>query len=355
MKSLLWKLLYPRWSNPKGRASAQTDGLTLLVLIPGDLPVFLDLALDVCARQQCPALRNTLIIPDVVTPELQRRVAQRLASWPHGSIELVDLKPIDRFLIRRLKNPHHNVWLQFFRGVEATTTSHAVWHDADLFLTDPTLLQRQYQTITSQRLECLGVSPVWDSWYRERGFSNIAATWELTFSTTWARSFAPWQHHGHEALIKGERHVVDITLLPQVLTPPQRVAISPLTSGFVHFNYVICTYRWFQNSTGPYEDDKFRLLLVRLLVDAFDQGNWPYEVPAAADLARGLSDPAARVTYLKPETHASWPEFRSKFQELLESPLLTDRQRTALADGLRPFDDRLGLPATRQAVSTSAS
>jgi hypothetical protein len=342
VKSLLWKLLYPRWTP---LAAPPSDGLTLLVLIPGDLPVFLDLALDVCARQQCPALRHTLIIPDVVTPELRRRVADRLTTWPHGSIALVDLRPIDRLLIKRLKNPHHNVWLQFFRGIEATTTTHAVWHDADLFLTDPTLLQRQYDAITRGGLDCLGVSPVWDAWYRERGFDKIAATWELTFSTTWARTFAPWQHHGHEATINGEKHVVDITLLPQVLTAPERLSVAPITSGFVHFNYVICTYRWFQNSTGPYEDDKFRLLLVRLLVDAFDQGNWPYEVPPAADLARGLSDPTSRVTYVKPETLASWPEFRVKFQDLLQSTLLTDSQRSALARGLRPFDDRLGVPS----------
>ena len=43
-------------------------------------------------------------------------------------------------------------------------------------------------------------------------------------------------------MIQGQLHTHDITFLPQSLTPPERIARHEDWTGFVHLNYVICTY-----------------------------------------------------------------------------------------------------------------
>src|SRR5581483_1707829 len=148
-------------------------------------------------------------------------------------------------------------------------------------------------------------------------------------------------HLGHDNVFRGERHTFDTTLFAQCHTPPERIDFQEMQGGYVHFNYVISTYRFFQKSTAPFEDSHFRILLVRLLIDAFDKSGGTYEAPCSADLAKGLLDPMNRVTYLKKETLDHYPEFRTKFQELLRSPLLDSSQAEILRAGIRPFDEAL--------------
>ncbi len=335
MKSAIWKTLYSRW---RGQLQRPEPGLSLLLLTPGDLPVFLKIALAVCARQNGSCLRETLVIPDVKTTGLTDLVASSARDWPHGEMRIVDLPLIDRLIIRRFHNPHFNCWLQFIRGVEAARSTHVLWHDADLFISDPAFLDAQHQRATEENLDCLGVSPVWDSWFRERGLDHVTATWELMLRADWIRSFKPWEHRGHDADWHGDRHTFDISLLPQARTPPERVGRSDVADSFIHFNYVICTYRWFQQSDGPYEDENFRILLVRLLIDAFDDSGWEYEAPSVEDLARGLTNADLPVTYLKKSTRDNYSEFRNKLQQLIESTILTTQQSETLSEGVSVFD-----------------
>src|SRR5438105_5910705 len=104
---------------------------------------------------------------------------------------------------------------------------------------------------------------------------------------------------GHHDTLDGKQHEFDITLWPQCKTSPQRIGLYTEEKEFVHFNYVICTYRWFQQSKGSYEDEYFRLLLIRLLIDAYDCSEEPYELPSLIDMIRGLKDGSNRVTYLE--------------------------------------------------------
>ena len=49
LKSAFWRIRFARWSSaPSG---AVRPGYTLLLPVPGDLPVFLELALAVCRTQ----------------------------------------------------------------------------------------------------------------------------------------------------------------------------------------------------------------------------------------------------------------------------------------------------------------
>src|SRR6266702_4030874 len=89
-----WRLRFRRW----GRRLPSEDGYTLLVPVPGDLPVFLDLALAVCRLQKSSSRIATLVLPDVTTPAVEAAVAAARPSWP-GPLELVRQQPLERLVL----------------------------------------------------------------------------------------------------------------------------------------------------------------------------------------------------------------------------------------------------------------
>lgn len=262
---------------------------------------------------------------------------------------MVEFRPLDRLLVRAMNNPHTICWLQLVNAVNATRTTHALWHDADLFVLDPLFFDAHYEECAGGGLACLGLGPVWDPWYAQRGLSHIAATWEMMCDVAWLREFRPWQQRGHDGTFRGEKHMFDITLLPQALTPPEKVGRRGEAPDFIHFNYVICTYRNFQNSQGSFEDDYFRILLIRLLIDAFDAGDWTYDAPPVSELAAGLTDSSRRVTYTSEKSAAHFDEFRTKLQRLIESPVLTPTQAARIAERVEPFDLAFGWSTSKAA------
>jgi hypothetical protein len=249
-------------------------------------------------------------------------------------------------LVKLVKNPHANCWLQLINGVNAARATHAFFHDADLFVLAPDFFEAQYEWCARDRLACLGLGPAWDPWYRENGLGHITATWEALFDLGWLRGFKPWEHRGHDGMIDGTPHTFDITFLAQSRTPPERVARREGWTDFVHFNYVICTYRHFQKSRRPFEDEYFRILLIRLLIDAFDPGDWTYDAPPLDELTRGLDDRSRRVTYHAEATAEHYNEFRSKLQKLLDSPILDAGQAERMTAAIQPFDRAFGMSAS---------
>lgn len=333
-----WTTRFAHWSP----ALPESPGYSLLVPVPGDLPVFLEVALAVIGQQQSQHRVETLVIPDVVTPQMRSIVDKAQANW-QGRLELVPLPQPERSVLPRLKNPGHNHAVQLITGVHASRGSHILLHDADLFLLDPGALDQRYEQAMERDLDVLGISPVWDKWYTEHGLTHLAATWELLARRDWMRAFPPRMHMGHTAEMFGESHIFDTTLRPQALGNPQRIAQDDLVDEVVHFNYVISTYRHFQRSSGSFLDDRFRLVLVRLLIDLFAQEPFEYVVPSLAELSQGLRDESARVTYPSGEkASADYAAFRSQISRTFDGAWCS-RERGMQADkDLAPFDEHYG-------------
>jgi len=332
MKEWLWQLGYSRW---RAAPPAPLEGYTVLINIPGDLPLFLDIAVEVLRQQDPTHFVEALVIPDKITPEIREGYAKAVKRWPEGRLRFVVLPAVDRMITGFLNNPSHNHWLQIIRGIEASRTTHALIHDADLFLIDPQFLRKLYDKCEREKLACVGISPVWDKWFHQQGLTALAATWELMVDNAWFRSFKPWEHHGHRGECCGQSHIFDTTLLPQTKTPPERIARLE-NLPFVHFNYVISTYRSFQKAQGPFEDSYYRLLLIRLLHDAY--GSSHCKVPPFEILLKGCEDFTLPVIY-KDATH--FPEFRRKMQELMDSKLLSAPQVEMLQTRLNKIEEAM--------------
>ncbi|MDZ4859897.1 MAG: hypothetical protein SGI88_13040 [Candidatus Hydrogenedentes bacterium] len=335
MASRFWTAMYGKWRSAK---VARAPGYSILMMVPGDLPVFLDLALDVCGAQDLTHCAEILVIPDRPLPEFRKRFAACAEERPNLPLRFVKLPLIDRMVTKRMNHPHHNYFLQVKNGIDASRTSHVLLHDADLFIVEPHFLKTHYELCVEGKFACMGLSPVWDQWFRDNGYPWVTATWELLIDVAWAQQFPPHKHHGHRDVLNGVAHDFDATLLPQCLTPPERIGRHQEDWGFVHFNYVISTYRWFQRSGRRFEDTNFRVLLVRLLIDACDRSGWEYEAPPIGDLVKGLRDPSRRVTFTKQETRKNYPEFRAKLGELLEKGRLSAAQCESIRRGIEPFD-----------------
>lgn len=326
-----WAKRFARWPRPR----PQQPGYTLLLPVPGDLPVFLELALAVCRLQRADHRVSTVVLPDVRTPEVESIVARQRASWP-GPLELLPLPRPERWVLPRLRNPGRNHGVQLITGIAASKSSHVVLHDADLFLLGEAAHEQQYSFAVANDLSVLGVSPAWDGWFAERGL-QLAATWEMLATVDWLRRHPPHRLIGHDAVLFGELHTFDTTFWAQAHTDPREIAVRALTDDLIHFNYVISAYRAYQRSSGPFHDSDLRLLLIRVLIDLFDTTQTPYALPDLDLLAAGLGDPGAAVYYLASDA-ATYAAFRGRLDGIVTGPWASER-RARVAPALRAFDD----------------
>jgi hypothetical protein len=339
IKNFIWKALYSRWNVTSAQ---KKEGYSLLLMVPGDLPVFLQIAMEQCSFQVPEHLLETVVVPDNIPPGFMKLFDSLSERWKLSPICVAPLSALEYFMTKRMNNPHLNCWLQFVRGCNAVSSTHLLWHDADLFIADKDFLKKHFVACVRQRCALLGMNESWDSWYRENGFAYLTSTWEIMVDLAWVKSFPPWQHRGHDGRIAGKSHTFDITFLPQCLTPPEKIKRHEGDWGFVHFNYVIATYRHFQNSRGSFEDEGFKLLLVRLLVDAYDRSGWQYEVPLFEDLLPGIKDASRRVTYVSETARKNYPEFRTKFQKLVDSGITGPKREAVLRAKIQCFDKAFG-------------
>ena len=334
-KNTFYQLFYRRWT---AGPAAPAPGYSVFLPVPSDLPVFLAIALDVTARQSARHRRETLVIPDHPTAAFRADFQRATAAWSAGPIRLVEHAPLGRFLTKRINNPGLKHWMQLCTGINACGTTHALLHDADLFLADPDFMDSHYESCRDMAAVCLGADDVWDKWYAQQNIRHLVATWEAMLDVAWVRSFQPWRHRGHDDRLNGQPHMFDTLLLAQCLTDPAKIAKRNCLDTFIHFNYVISTYRWFQRSRAPFEDQHFRLLLIRLLTDAYAAPETPGELPGMPGLLAGIGNPSARVSYAADLTAAHYPEFRGKMRRLLNSPALSAERAAHIAAALAPFD-----------------
>ncbi len=336
---LYWQARLGRWWSPP--ASEPADGYSLLVPVPGDLPVFLRLALAVCAQQDSRHRVETIVVPDRMTPEMRRLVDEARPGWA-GPLVLAPLPWPERHVLPRLGNPGRNHAVQLVTGVQACAATHVVLHDADLFLLSPGALDRQYELARDRGLACLGISPPWDPWYRGHGLA-LAATWELCARVDWLRSFAPYMHMAHRAKMFGEEHMFDTTFRAQSLTDPELVAVQG-TDDVVHFNYVISNYRnYLRRGQGRWRDGIFRLTLISVFVELFDRANrCSYQLPTLGELADCLGREGGSVTFPGPEAATQYAEFRRLLGRALSGPWVGPDEHERLVEALAPFDKFYG-------------
>lgn len=322
------------------KSPATDAGYTALVPVPADLPVFTKVALHTLFLQDSRHVTEALVIPDQPSAEYRQVFEGILAGLPKPPFEvkLVEMGWLDRWFgkISAGGNTYH--FLQLINGIEHSRGAHVLFHDSDLFLPPGDVLSSRFEEYLARNITVFGVNPR-QSVYNDE-CKHFVATWEMFASKNWLTRFRPYQMRGQYATVNGKTYDFDTTHLPQYLSSPDEIQHNVLNQAIVHFNYIITTYRYFNKTSRPFHDNDFKILFIRMLVDALDDSGWQYQLPTLEGCVAGLSVQDGVITYCDAEAAAKYPTFRQKLQELLELGLFDETVVGRLASGVAPFDEK---------------
>jgi hypothetical protein len=328
LRQKLIEYTYSRWSSSHRELS---DGYTILLPTPSDLPVFFSLALAIIQKQDLTGLREILVIPDWPSQPFEEFCADIGRKSGDLPIRLVSLKLRDQLAWAVTKGITTRHFTQLVRGIDETHTEHAIIHDSDLFLPPSDFLRTQCEACRDRGLAVLGVEPRREMVFD--GHSTFVATWEMTFSVRWAKSFPPFMHKGQFSVVGGRRQDFDTTLLPQYLTDEKLIGWTPRHGDFFHFQYVIATYRDFVSGKPLFPTYGLRLFLIRTLIDVFDVSGWHYShVPEHSEFLEGrfgLSDLRSQ-----PDGPRRVREFRDTLRGIIHAKIFSEQQNTLLESRL---------------------
>jgi hypothetical protein len=334
---LALRLLFGRWRT----GCPFEDGYTILLPSPMDMPFLLRYALEGIRRLDIPNCKQVLVIPDGHGADGDHALRAVATSFTDPRIEMVDLRPMDFRIVRLMKGGGSAIhWLAIVNGLLRARCGHAFLHDSDAFFLQADALERQYRECRDRGMHTLGVTARSDPEFARLGY-RIPGTWELMFSTRWARSWPPCDLKGRRKRTEAGPIVFDTMLYPQFADYGSgKVGVMAEPPRLVHYNGTIVTYRMFRDRAGaPVVDEIFRILLLAILEDLDPSPGGEREVPRVADLAAGLTDPSAPVTYGSRVATQEYPIFRKMLDEMCESPVMEGERASRVRELIRPFDD----------------
>lgn len=338
LKHLALAALFGRWRRP----CPYQPGYTVLLPSPMDMPFLLRYALEGLARLDLPNCQQILVVPDGWGDDRGAALRAVLAQFDDPRIEMVDLRPVDYAVIRSMRPPGcaSTHWMMVVNGTTFARCEYAFLHDADAFFLEADGLERQFRECHERGLSTLGVTARWDPFFQEVGY-QIPGTWELMFSTRWARAQGPYKLRGQSWPTPRGPHDFDSMLYRQYSDYSLgTVGVMEVPPRFVHFNGTIFTYRLFRDAAGrPVVDELYRVLLLALLEDLIPSADGTRIVPTVAELAQGLVDPSAPVTYESEVAAREYPIFRAMIEAMCTSPIFQGERAARIAALILPFDE----------------
>ncbi len=334
-KGLALKALYGRWSG----AAPTEPGYSFLLPFPGDMPFLLQYGLEGLRHLDLTHCRQVLVVADGAGGDRSIFEAMiRAAEDPR--IELVEPSRVDRWVVSKLRNVGSSLhWLAIVRGTAAARAGAIFLHDSDSFFLESGGLERQYREFEERGMYTLGVTARLDAIFGRAGFA-MPGTWEMMYSTAWARRHSPMLHKGRSMPTAEGPHVFDTMLYPQYLDAGSgKVGVMADPPRFVHFNGTIVTYRAFrEHGSAGVVDELFRLLLLSILAELIPPPDGRNVVPTVAELARGLVDPGAPVTYGSKVAIQEYPIFRAMIRDLCRAPIMEGDRARRIEGLMKPFD-----------------
>jgi hypothetical protein len=329
------------WRWPRSRPLE--EGYAILLPMPMDMPFLLRFALEGLQSIDTQNCKQILVIPDAWGTDGGRALRRVVAEFDDPRIAMAPPRLMDYALVRFVGNGTH--WLAIVNGMAHVRCKYAFLHDADAFFAERDGLERQYRECRDRQMYSLGVTDRPDAIFTQVGYHHIAGTWELMFSVDWALGHGPCAHKGGRAEMPHAKGEFDTMLRPQFLDYPSgKIGVMESPPEFVHFFAVIIAYRAYRERlrkpTGqPIVDQRLALVLLALLEELIPDQSGLRSLPMVEELARGLTDPTAPVTYATVEAAHEYPIFRARIEALIRSPVFRGPRADLIRDRLRPFDE----------------
>jgi hypothetical protein len=340
LKTALLAAAFGRW----GAAPRLESGYTIVLPSPMDMPFLLRFALEGIHRLDTRNCRQILVVPDGWGDDDGASLRAVMKEYKDPRLELVQLRWRDYAFIRRTRPPGGAIthWMMVVNGTKRVRCEHAFLHDADAFFLEAGGLERQYRECRERDMYSLGVTARWDPFFEKLGY-QIPGTWELMYSTRWAKSRPPYLLKGRRMQTPHGQAEFDSMLYPQYMDYPSgKVGVMREPPRFVHFNGTIFTYRMFRDRGGkPVVDELFRILLLAIFEDLCPAADGKRVVPTVEELVAGLEGGDHQVRYdERSESH--YPEFRRELDDLLDSPLFAGERGERIRELIEPFERRFG-------------
>jgi hypothetical protein len=356
-KRVIQTAFFGRWR----RSQPLVPGYTILLPTPMDMPFLLRFALEGLRHLNTENCRQILVIPDGWGDDGGKAFRDVIAACDDPRVELVELRPIIRFYIHKIQmrktrrsaaNWSH--WAMIVEGTASARSEHAFLHDADAFFIDSDALERQYRECRDRVMNTLGVQVRTDAFFHRIGYA-IPGTWEMMYSVRWARRRNPLTLKGLWHSTPHGVHEFDTMLYPQYLDYESgTIGTMELPPRLVHFHGAVTTYRVLKDhATRPVIDMLFRLLLLSILEDLLPAPDGNRILPTPGELARGLTDLSAPITYNSETATREYPIFRKQVEELCESPTFAGSRADRIRELIQPFDDHYGSPGAEVPTLTS--
>jgi hypothetical protein len=327
------------------RSRALEEGYAIVLPTPEDMPFLARFALEGLRHIDSENCKQILVVPDAWGTDDGAGMRRVIAQFDDPRLALASPRRIDYALVRLLKpDPSNTHWLAFVNGTAQARCTYAFMHDADAFLVETGGIERQYHECRDRGLYTLGIEVRGEECLLRVG-CRVPGTWELMYSVDWAFrhgavAFKPgWRMTPHG------RMMFDTMIQPEYRDfPSGKLQLMESPPEYVHFGGVICTYRtwrqWCRKSPGqPIADQRLRLLVLAVLEDLMPDADGVRVLPTVEELARGLTDPRAPVTYATAEAAHEYPTFRRRMERLGETPTFQGRRAERIRELLQPFDE----------------
>lgn len=317
-----------------------TDGYTILLPIPADMPFLLQLALEGFRHLNKTSCRGAIVISDGAASDDELRTIVR--DFGDDSVRYVAINALDRLLVnlpRSDGSANFRHFTQILRGIEVATSTAIYLHDADAFWLEPDGVEQQYREFRDRSMYTLGVTPRRDPMFLEKGY-EIPGTWELMFSNPWVRTRNREAiKGGWYPLPNGEWRWFDTLLADQYINYPSgKFGVMAKPPNLVHFYATITDYRQWLRSRHQrgVVDRSFNLLFLSMLSQGMSSPSAEISLPVPAELARGLIDETAPITYVG-VVRKQYAGFRENLHALLTGPI-SARVADSLRSAILPFD-----------------
>jgi len=343
LKGYLQRLCFYLFYNSWGIFNSQNKkGYSIILPMPGKLPVFLRFGFDWLKLQKKDNLVEILIIPDKLTKgfyEVYKEICRENSNLPLRLIPLGFFERLINYTALFLGDVHKCYSIQVVRSIRNAASEYLLLNDADIFIFNNNFIEKQYQTCLERDLFCLGITNGWDDWFKEQGINHIVGTCQIMFNKDWIMSFFPFQIFPQKVMVKDAWHNFDTFFLIQYLTDSAKILNVNWNSDFVHFESSIATFRKFRREAS-FHDAFFRILFIRIITDAYSCSYSNRYIPDLKELISGINSSFARVVYLY-EDIKNYLAFRTKIQKVINSGVLEKRKIEKIKRDLDLFENHI--------------
>src|SRR5258706_7880526 len=230
----------------RGRpAGGGRRGYALGVRRPMDMPFLTYLALKGLRNVDLDHCDEVVVVPDACGTRNPAGLADAISAAGMRDVRLLPVSARQRAVIGALgQDPGLADWTMIAEAIDCTDSDWIFLHDTYAIFTEAGLVEANYALCRARECLALGVTARWDPDFVRLGV-KLAGTWEMMFSTQWARRWRAVGHlHGLRKTQCGPG-LFDSMLYPQFRDFSSGGIQVRESNSFLHLSGVGTTYRRF--------------------------------------------------------------------------------------------------------------